>query len=119
MGGPRVAGDREGGKGTQRPAHPALAGRGRAGELPPAAHLQPGRSAGMAGSGLLPLALAVLVLVRPRDSSVVLAVTGKLVEENGVTPGDSGAGGTGLGPSQTPAGLVPTPEGHLSWDTGQ
>ncbi|KAM7328432.1 hypothetical protein ACRRTK_012524 [Alexandromys fortis] len=30
----------------------------------------------MAGSGLLPLALAVLVLVRPRDSSVVLAVTG-------------------------------------------
>ncbi|XP_049983698.1 uncharacterized homolog [Alexandromys fortis] len=75
MGGPRVAGDREGGKGTQRPAHPALAGRGRAGELPPAAHLQPGRSAGMAGSGLLPLALAVLVLVRPRDSSVVLVVT--------------------------------------------
>lgn len=84
-----------------------------------AAHLQPGRSAGMAGSRLLPLALAVLLLVRARDSSVFLVVTGKLVEENGVTPGDSGAGGTGLGPSQTPAGLVPTPEGHLSWDTGQ
>ncbi|XP_057609034.1 uncharacterized LOC729966 homolog [Chionomys nivalis] len=30
----------------------------------------------MAGSGLLPLALAVLLLVRPRDSSVVLVVTG-------------------------------------------
>lgn len=64
-----------------------------------AAHLQPGRSAGMAGSQLLRLALALLLLVRPRDSSVVLVVTGKLVEGNGVTPGDSGAGGTGLRPS--------------------
>ncbi|CAO2612540.1 hypothetical protein LEMLEM_LOCUS15651 [Lemmus lemmus] len=64
----------------------------------------------MAGSRLLPLALAVLLLVRPRNSSVVLVVTGKLVEENGETPVDSGAGGTGPSPDPTLASTSPSLE---------
>lgn len=50
----------------------------------------------MASSRLLPLALALLLLARPGDSSVFLEDTGRLVEGKGMTPGDSGAGTQGF-----------------------
>lgn len=65
---------------------PAGAARGR-GAANPSAHLQPGRTAGMAGFRLLSLALALLLLARPSDSSVILACTGRLVEGKDMAPG--------------------------------
>lgn len=76
---------------------PAGAARGR-GAANLGAHLQPGRTAGMAGFRLLSLALALLLLARPSDSSVILACTGRLVEGKEMAPGESGAGTQGFKP---------------------
>lgn len=76
---------------------PAGAARGR-GAANLGAHLRPGRTAGMAGSRLLPLALALLLLARPSDSSVIFACTGRLVEGKGRALGNSGAGTQGFKP---------------------
>ena len=59
------------------------------------AHLQPGQTAGMASSWLLPLALALLLL---GDSSVILASRGRLVEGKGMAPVDIGTGTQGFKP---------------------
>lgn len=62
------------------------------------AHLQPGQTAGMASFWLLRLALALLLLTRPSDSSVILAYRGRLVEGKGMALVDSGDGTQGFKP---------------------
>ncbi|XP_026633513.1 putative protein TPRXL [Microtus ochrogaster] len=62
----------------------------------------------MAGSGLLPLALAVLLLVRPRDSSVVLVVT-EGIESPGTSPESTTVSSTSS-PESTSVSSTSSPE---------